>query len=159
MKTNKNIFDYAGQVFKVFGFSMLWLNVFALLFGESAKDVSTMFAMGKKGLSVETMLEFFFIAVITVALQFLFFTDRVIKRLSVAIRTVLMFAMEIGILICFIIRFGWFPVTMWEPWLMFFLCFGISAGVSVAVSTAKEKSENRRMQEALQRLKEGETNR
>lgn len=156
MRKKGTIFDYVGLVFKVFGFSILWLNLFCLLFGETAKEISTMFAFGNAGLSVETMLEFFLVSVITVVLQILFFTDMVIKKMPLAVRTVCMFASEIAVLALFIAGCGWFPVDMWLPWAMFFLCFGISAGVSVAVSILKEKSENRKMQEALQRLKEGE---
>jgi len=156
MRKKGTIFDYAGLVFKVYGFSVFWLNVFCLLFGETAKEISTMFSFGNAGLSVETMLEFFAVSVITVVLQILFFTDMLIKKMPLAVRTVCMFALEIAVLAVFIICCGWFPVNMWQPWAMFFLCFGISAGVSVAVSGLKEKSENRKMQEALQRLQEAE---
>lgn len=67
-----------------------------------------------------------------------------------------MFLSIIAVIAFFIFRFDWFPVMMWQPWVMFFVCFGICAGVSVALSVLKEKSENRKMQEALERLKEGE---
>lgn len=156
MRKKGTIFDYVGMVFKVFGFCMLCLNLFCLLFGETAKEISTIFTFGKAGLGIETMLEFFLVSVITVALQILFFTDMFIKKTPLAVRTVCMFAAEIMALAAFIVGCGWFPVNMWQPWAMFFLCFGICAGVSAVVSTLKEKSENRKMQEALQRLKEAE---
>lgn len=156
MRNKGTIFDYVGLVFKVFGFSILCLNLFCLLFGETAKEISTIFAFGSAGLGLKTMLEFFLISVITVGLQILFFTDMLIKKMPLAVRTVCMFTLEIAVLAAFIVVCGWFPVKMWQPWVMFFLCFGISAGVSVAVSGLKEKSENRKMQEALRRLKEGE---
>lgn len=156
MRKKETIFDYVGQTFKVFGFSILCLNIFSFLFGESAEELSTMFAYGNHGLSLSTMMQFFAIAVIVTLLQALFFTDHLIKKLSMVWRIAAMFLSIIAVIAFFIFRFDWFPVMMWQPWVMFFVCFGICAGVSVALSVLKEKSENRKMQEALERLKEGE---
>lgn len=60
------------------------------------------------------------------------------------------------IIAVFIIVFHWFPVNMWQPWAMFFICFGISFLGSYLVMVIKERVENKRMEEALQRLKERE---
>lgn len=154
MEERKNIFDYISQVFHIFGFTVSALCLFALLFGEGAREYSTMFALGAKGLSVVTLLEFLAVAVCITALRFLFFTDVIIKKLSVAWRTVCMFAATLLVMIAFVYRCGWFPTDMWEPWAMFVLCFGVSAGISTAVTACRERMENRRMEEALKRLKE-----
>ena len=156
MEKKKTILDYIGQIFQVFGFSIICLNIFCILFGESAKTYSTMFFYGNGGLSVETMLQFLVIAIIIVALRFIFFTDTIIKKASVKMRVVCMFALIILIMALCIWQFGWFPIDMWKCWLMFFLCFGISATVSVIVSGVRESSENKKMEEALKRFKEGE---
>ena len=58
----------------------------------------------------------------------------------------------------FIIMFKWFPVRQWQPWAMFFICFGISFAGSWLVMITKEKTENKKMEEALRRLKETEDN-
>ena len=73
MEERKTIFDYIGQIFQVFGFSMIVLNIFCLLFGEDASEFSKMFSLGKEGLSVPTMLQFFSVAVWVVFLRFFFF--------------------------------------------------------------------------------------
>ena len=37
MEERKTVFDYMGQILMIFGFTILILLVFSLLFGESAK--------------------------------------------------------------------------------------------------------------------------
>lgn len=156
MKNKETIFDYIGQIFLIFGFTIVCLNIFCVLFGEDAREYSTIFSLGKEGLGVSTMLQFLLASTAIVTLRFLFFTDRIIKNVSVAIRTAGMFISIILIMMMFIAGFRWFPVDMWRSWTMFFICFGISAGVSTAVSVLKEKMENKKMEDALQRLKKEE---
>lgn len=156
MKKHETVFDYIGQIFLIYGFTIICLNIFCILFGESAKEYSTIFALGKYGLSVVTMVQFFFVSVVIATLRFVFFTDGLIKKVPLVVRIISMFAIIILVMVVLIIRCGWFPVNKWQPWAMFFVCFGISAGVSTIVSVIKEKIENKKMEEALQRLKRGE---
>ncbi len=154
MEKEKTIFDYMGQVFVIFGGTIVILNVFCLLFGESAQNFSTMFSMGSEGLSVATMMQFLLVSVLITFWRFLFFTDKIIKNLSLAIRTVGMFIAVVVTIVLFVILFGWFPVGFWQAWLGFFVSFLISVAASVGVSVLKEKSENEKMTKALERLKE-----
>lgn len=62
----------------------------------------------------------------------------------------------VAIIAVFVTAFHWFPADMWQPWVMFFICFGISFLGSYIVMMIREKVENKRMEEALQRLKERE---
>lgn len=154
MEKEKNIFDYIGQVFAIFGGTVLILNLFCLLFGESAREVSQMFSLGSSGLSVSVMLQFFGVSILIVVLRFLFFTDRVIKRMSLFGRTISMFAGVLIIIAAFIVLFDWFPINMWKPWLGFLVSFGASVGISTGISLVKERLENKKMTEALERLKQ-----
>lgn len=156
MKKKETVFDYIGQIFVSFGFTVVALNIFCILFGEEAREYSTIFSLGGEGLSVQTMLQFLLTSSIIVTLRFVFFTDGLIKKVSIAIRTIGMFGSIIVMMALFVYLFGWFPVNMWQAWAMFFICFGVCAGVSVAVSALNEKLENKKMEEALQRLKQGE---
>lgn len=156
MKKKETIFDYIGLIFLIFGFTIICLNFFCILFGEGAKEYSAIFSLGKTGLSVPTMLQYLLTSAVIVALRFLFFTDKLFKNLSLAIRTAGMLLSIVLFMALFIVLFGWFPVDMWQAWAFFFICFGVCSGVSIAVSVLKEKMENKKMDEALQRLKNGE---
>ena len=91
MEKKLNVFDYLTQVFTIFGILILILNIFCLLFGESAKEYSTIFSLGDTGLSITTMLQFLFAIAIITAIKFLFMTDYIIKSLSMTIRIILLF--------------------------------------------------------------------
>ena len=159
MEEKRTIFDYLAQVMLVFGFSMLSLNVFCLAFGNSAKDFSAMFALGNQGIPVNISFQFLGISILIVGLRFLFFTDILIRTMPIWLRTICMLFLVIIIMTVFITVFHWFPTNMWQPWIMFFVCLGISFLGSCLVMFLKEKVENRRMAEALQRLKEKEVKR
>ncbi|GFI45665.1 hypothetical protein IMSAGC019_00977 [Lachnospiraceae bacterium] len=154
MEERKTVFDYMGRVLETFGFSVAILNIFCLIFGEEAEGFSTIFSLGKRGLSVATMGQFFSASVWVVAARFVFFTETVIKRMSLVLRTVLMVAAVLASTGIHILAFRWFPVDMWIPWLAFLVCFGICFAVSVVVTAFRERMENRKMEEALARLKE-----
>lgn len=154
MEREKTIFDYIGQVFIIFGGTIMILNVFCLLFGEGAKTVSTMFALGENGLSVATMMQFFLLSVCITGCRFLFFTDRIIKNLFLPLRTVGMFAAVVITIVVFVLCFGWFPVYYWQAWVGFVVSFVLCAGISMVVSVWKEKTEEDKMAKALERLKE-----
>lgn len=156
MEEKRTIFDYLEQVLMIFGFTMLTMNLFCLAVGNSAKGFSAMFQLGSKGVPVETAFQFLCVSVFIVGVRFLFFTDTIIKKMPIWLRTVCMLLAVVIIIVIFIIVCGWFPVTMWRPWAMFFICFAISFLGSYFVVTIKEKIENRRMEEALQRLKSKE---
>lgn len=156
MEKKKTAFDYLAQVLIVFGFGMLMLNIFCLAFGNSARNFSAMFELGNQGIPVAIAFQFLCVSVLIVGARFIFFTDVFIKKMPVWLRTVCMLTTAVVIIAAFVIIFHWFPANMWQPWAMFFICFGISFLGSYLVTAIKEKTENRRMEEALQRLKRKE---
>lgn len=156
MEERKTIFDYIGQVFMIFGITIGIINIFCLLFGDEAQGYSTMFALGHTGIPTATIMQFFLTAVFTVSLRFVFFTETFIKKMSVPYRALCMVLSEVAVIFLFILTCGWFPVDEWLPWVTFFISFAICFVCSVAVTTVRERMENKRMKEALERLKRGE---
>ena len=156
MEEKKTLFDYLAQVFVIFGFSILVLNIFCLMFGNSAQEISTMFALGSRGIPAGICFQFLCISVLVVAARFVFFTDTLIRNMPIWLRTICMLATVIVVIVAFTITFRWFPADMWQSWAMFLLCFGISFLSSCFVMAIKEKMENRKMANALQKLKEQE---
>lgn len=156
MEEKRTIFDYLAQVLIVFGFAILTINIFCLVFGDSAKEFSAMFALGNQGIPSKIVFQFLGVSVLIVGVRFIFFTDIIIKKMPVWMRTACMLTAVVAIIAFFVTAFHWFPADMWQPWAMFFICFGISFLGSYFVMMIREKVENKRMEEALQRLKERE---
>lgn len=156
MNQKNTILGFLNHVFVIFGITVVCLIVFVALFGADAEGVSTIFGLGNQGITIATLVQYLFLSVLITALRMLFFTDKFIKKASIAVRTVGMFMTIIIAIAVFAGVFGWFPVHMWQAWLAFFVCFGISAGVSTAVSVIKERTDNERLQAALESFCEGE---
>lgn len=156
MDNKPTILDYLSQVFMIFGIAVLTLNIFCLLFGDSAREISSIFTLGSGGLTVTTSFQFLLAIGITILFRFIFMTDFIIKKMPLAARIITMFAAAFLNIMVFVILCGWFPVDNIMAWIMFLISFAISCAVSTAVSLLKEKMENRKLAEALNRLKEEE---
>lgn len=154
MDKKKGILGYFSQVFMLYGIIILFLGVSCKYFGEDGATISTIFAFGDKGLSISTMLEFFFAIAIIVLLRFVFMTDVIIKKMSRVLRNVAMLTGGLLVSIGFITAFEWFPVKDGEAWALFLVSFAVSCGISTFVAAVAEKQENKRLEEALQRYKE-----
>ncbi len=154
MIKRNTIFDFMTNVLMVFAISVISICIFTFLFGKDAEGVSSIFALGEKGIPLSTLIQFLVMAFIITMFRWIFFTDKLIKTLSLTIRTVLMFVMVVIMIVVFAAVFQWFPVNMVKPWMMFFICFAICATISVIISSIKEKKENEKLQEALECLKQ-----
>lgn len=154
MIKKSTIFDYFIQIMVIWGISILSLCLFCSVFGEMAKGYSSMFQLGNSGIAISTLIQYLFLSVIVASLRWLFFTDVFIKRVSIMIRTIMMFVSVILLIGIFAAIFQWFPVNDMKSWTMFFVCFFVCACISVVISAIKEKSDNKKMQEALEHLKE-----
>ena len=123
MDKKKNILDYLAQVMIVFGFTMLVMNILCLGYGDSAKDFSSMFELGSQGIPVKTAFQFLCVSLLVIGLRIIFFTDMLIKKMTIWLRTICMLVSVVIVIAVFITMFHWFPVDMWQPWVMFFVCF------------------------------------
>ena len=154
MEREKTIFDFLEKVLVTFGASIFALSILCMLVGESAKEVSPIYALGSEGLSIHILIQIFAMSILIVGWKFLFLTDKIIKNMSETIRMIAMFAAIALTIIVFIIAFDWFPVMTWKAWVCFFISFGVCSGISTATVMLKNKMENKKMQDALQKIKQ-----
>ena len=153
MEEKKNIFDYIRQLFTIYGVMVLMFIVFNLIIGDEAKSVSTLFALGSQGLLSATLLQLLLMALIITVAQNIFLTDILIKNLALIVRNILFFATIMIAITAFVIIFGWFPIDNAAAWAGFIISFAVCTGVSALLMRIEENAENRKMQEALNRLK------
>ena len=153
MKENTTIFDHIGNILNTFGVSVLVLLFVCGVFGDDAREMSSMFQLGSKGLALETMLQYLAVAVVIEIIRSFFFSDRFIKNASNTLRSGGMVFTIIMVVVLFIIAFDWFPVNKALPWIMFLVSFGICFSIGLWISNIQEKLENKKMEEGLERLK------
>ena len=153
MEDRKTIFNYIGQMFSIYGVMIVIFVVINLIIGDNAGSVSTLFSLGKTGLSTATLLELLLLTLIVTAAQSIFLTDVVIKNMALIVRNILFFATILVAITVFASVFGWFPLTDPAAWIGFIVSFAVCAAVSAFLMRLEENAENKKMQEALNRLK------
>ena len=153
MEEKKTVFNYIGQVFSIYGVMTVIFVVINLLIGDNAGSVSTLFALGKTGLSTATLLELLLLALIVTAAQNIFLTDVVIKDMALLVRNILFFATILAAIIAFATICGWFPLNDLGAWIGFIVSFAVCAVASAFLMKLEENAENKKMQEALNKLK------
>ena len=149
-----SILEFCSQVFTIYGITIVLLNIFCILFGASAQELSTIFSMGSHGLGVATSFQFLLAVLAITVLRFIFMTDILIIKMPTAARIAAMFAGTFAIILVFIIAFDWFPADLPMAWIMFLICFVVCCTVGTMISLIAEKQENRKLEEALKRYKE-----
>ena len=157
MENRPTILKFLQRVFVIYGITTLILNIFTLIFGDAAKEMSTIFSFGNEALGVKTAMQFLLAVVILVLIETLFTTDILIKKMKLPMRICLVFMSIFAVVSLFVAVFGWFPTDLALPWIMFIICFAISSAVSTIITAYSEKQENKKLDEALKRFK-GEEN-
>lgn len=155
MEKKYTAFDYLSQTFIIYGVTILLLNFFALIFGEKASGVSSIFRLGAQGISVQTSLQFLLVVAVIIFLRFIFFSDSIFKgKVPLTARIILMFVCAMAVTVLSILLFGWFPADNFTAWVMFIICFAVSCTVSTIITDIKERQENKALEEALRKVKE-----
>ena len=99
------------------------------------------------------LLQLFLMGVITTIAQNIFLTDLLIKNMSLIVRHILFFMTLMVAIIIFAVCFGWFPLNDPAAWIGFIVSFSVCSVMSAFIMRLEEKAENKKMQEALNRLK------
>ena len=142
------------EIFLVYGIVIIVLALFSVTVGDMLKDYCSVFRLGRQGLSVSAMLQFLCIIVIGTMNRYIFLTDCLIKQMALWLRNLCMMLVIMLCTISFAVYFEWFPVGMWWAWLGFLICFSIGCAACTGFSIRNEKIENKKMADALRKIKE-----
>lgn len=150
MEENKTIFDYLGQLFATYGITVAILMVLTILIGEHTNDISSLYSLGNRGLSIQTLAQLFLFSVIITISQIAFLTDKWIKNIQMVIRNILFF----GTICVTVALFSWFPIGNIKAWIGFLISFILCSTISVGITRLAENAENKKLEQALKKLKE-----
>ncbi|SEQ90909.1 Protein of unknown function [Lachnospiraceae bacterium NE2001] len=149
MEEKKSIFSYISRCFETYGILVVIFMIFSSIVGEGAAEYSPLFSLGKQGLSRATLLELLLLAVLITVAYSIFMSDNLIKNMRIPLRTALYLVAVTACIIVMIFVFGWFPKNDVKAWVGFVISYILSLGVSVLITSIRERMENNRMQEAL----------
>ena len=153
MEDRKTIFEYTAQLFTTFGITVVIFVVINYFIGDEARSMSTLFALGSAGLSSAVLTELLLLALIITVAQNIFLSDILIKNMALILRNILFFLTVMVAIAVFVILFGWFPVYEVRAWIGFLVSFAVCTTISAVFMRLEERAENKKMQEALNRLK------
>ena len=153
----KSVFGYIAQLLATYGAMVIIFIVFGLCIGTTTEGYSTLFELGNRGLTMGTLLQLLFLAVLVTIAQVVFLTDALIKNMNMIARNLLFITSIFISIVTFAAVFGWFPVNDIKAWIGFVISFSVSMTVSLLITRSVEKSENKKMQEALDRYMEKES--
>ena len=154
MEEKKTIYHYLGQLFFMYGIIVLIFVFLSCTVNEQAVQSSPLFALGKEGLTMDTLVQLFGFCVCLLLLRILFLTDVVIKNLQIAIRSLCFVVATVLIIILFVYSFSWFSMNDTNAWIGFFVSYTVCTSVGILISLLKEKAENKKMEQGLKRIRE-----
>lgn len=150
----KSVFGYIAQLLATYGAMVVIFIVFDLCIGKETEGYSTLFELGSRGLTLATLLQLLFLAVLVTIAQVAFLTDLLIKNMNMIARNLLFIIAIFVSIVVFAVLFGWFPVNDLAAWAGFLVSFSLSMAASLLITRFIEKSENKKMQEALDKYME-----
>lgn len=150
----KSVFGYIAQLLATYGAMVVIFIVFDLCIGKETEGYSTLFELGSRGLTLATLLQLLFLAVLVTIAQVAFLTDLLIKNMNMIARNLLFIIAIFVSIVVFAVLFGWFPVGDLAAWAGFLVSFSLSMAASLLITRFIEKSENKKMQEALDKYME-----
>lgn len=153
MEDKKNVFDYIKELFTGYGIVIVIFIIINSIIGNVAQSVSTLFALGSHGLSCATLIQLLFLVLIITVAENILTTDLLIKNMSLLVRNLLFFATILVTTTIFAAVFGWFPLNYAPAWIGFIVSFTICSVISAWIRHLEENAENKKMEEALNRLK------
>ncbi len=155
MEEKKSVFAYISKIFATYGVIVTIFILFSFLIGEGTEDYSPLFRLGRTGLSLSTLLELLLLAAVVTLVQILFFTDQWIKNMPILWRNMLFFLTVLAAIVLLIVLFKWFPLSDVTAWIGFLLSFVPCMVAGILIFRLRERAENKRMQAALDKYKQG----
>lgn len=151
VRESKGVFQFINGVMITYGFTVIIFIPLTMLLGDGARGLSSLFAFGGVAISTSTLIELLILSVLINICSNVLLTDRWIKRMPILVRSILFFTIIPIVIVVFVICFHWFPVDYVEAWIGFFISFGVCSTLGVLVSRLREKSEDERMNRALEK--------
>jgi hypothetical protein len=155
MEDRKTIFTYIGETFATYGIIVFLFVLITAGIGKDAEGYSTFFTFGNRAISLHTLLQLLGLAVVISICRNVLFDDRWIRSMSMLARNVLFFLIITVTIVLFVILFGWFPINDMKAWIGFFISFAVSSTVAVVLSRIRERTENDKMNRALEKYNGG----
>lgn len=144
------------RLFATYGACVVAFCVLCYIIGDTAAGYTPLFEMGRKGMTISTLVQLMLLAIFITIAQEVFLTDRIIKDMSIILRKIIFFVLIMLAMVGMIILFKWFPLNDIKAWLGFIISYAVCMGISTLLTRLNEMNENTKMQEALEKYNKGD---
>lgn len=144
---------FFARFFVIFAVSIIFVSVAGFFQGDSAKAYSTLYSLGKQGISYITLCQLLFSSFMIASFNSIFLSEKLFGNMMMLTRVAWMLICIIITIIFCIFVFDWFPVDFVPGWLGFFLSFGICFTISTGVMVIKTRIESKKYGELLENYK------
>lgn len=148
-----DIYKFMAQVLIIFSVTLLFITFNGIFLGEAAKEYSSMFSLGNKGIAFDTILQVLLSSIVVSLINHVFFSEKIFKNMMALWKSILMIISIIVAIVIFIICFEWFQINLIEAWIGFFISFGGFFLVSTGIMVTKTKREAKKYDELLESYK------
>ena len=144
------------EIMASFGGGIVTLALMSYLLGDGVAEISPVFGLGKRGITLGVVGQMMLLAVFSVIVKDVLLTDRWIKNMSVFLRkTLYFFVVVLGVFLMSRL-FKWFPADAARAWIAFGIAFAVAMVIMTILTRTREISENNKLQEALEKYKKRE---
>lgn len=147
------IYKLISRILIIFSVTLLFVTFIAIIAGENAKEYSSLYSLGNKGVSSDTILQILLSSVVVSLINQIFYSKKIFKNMLALWKITLMLISILIAIVVFIICFKWFPINLIEAWIGFFVSFGGFFLVSTAIMFTKTKREAKRYEKLLENYK------
>lgn len=149
MEVSEKIVKYIERTLITFSILVLLFSLLNFFFDENVSKISLLFEFVKNALSLKLIFQLFIFSFVVNAITFFMGSDFMIKRMGRALRLVLMFILIFISLAVMIVLCHWFPPQETLPWLLTAIGFVLSFTMTVVIDSLKERHENEKINDAL----------
>ncbi|MBB2184436.1 hypothetical protein H0486_16265 [Lachnospiraceae bacterium MD1] len=140
---------FLGEVLVVFSVTMLFVSIIGSIWGDEIQNYSTMYLLGRKGISYITLLQFLIVSFLVTLVKSFFTSERFLKNRSTLQRIILMLFSIVLIMVVCIAVFGWFPINSFSGWVGFILSFGGCFACGTVIKIVRLEQENEKYEQLL----------
>ncbi len=153
MEKKFTIFDFFSEGFNTFSIMVICIAFTAPFVGKDAGAISSLYSFGSDGIAVDTIAQFLLVSVVMEGSKVFWFSEKLIKHMTVFWRTAGMVLSVIPIITVFAGIFDWFPLNNPYAWSGFLISFFSCFILSLLVIYVKTKLENKKIEEGFERYR------
>lgn len=144
-----SVYYFCAHTFIIFSVTVLSIALLGQIVGEESKEISTLFALGSKGLTFSTVMQLLGSSLIITAITKFVLSSKWMEKVMARWKITIMLFGILATIVCFILVFDWLPAENINAWIGFAATFGSGFAICTIAMTIKTKMENEKYERSF----------